>query len=198
MSHAIEKTSEQTPWSDAPAELRSDQDGAVTAPTAPQAPVTTPPSEATAPISAPPDTASTPKPSSRGSRPGRRPARRTRVVVRRIGPLSVLKFSLIFYFCAMLILFFALLIIYLVLAASGAVENFGTVLGYVFGNGEQGTRDPTPVTIDGRVVFTWVFFGGLVFSVVWSLINVFVAFLYNLISDIVGGIDVTLAEKPPR
>ena len=36
------------------------------------------------------------------------------------------------------------------------------------------------------------------FTAVWSVINVFVAFLYNLISDIVGGIDVTLAEKPPR
>ena len=31
--------------------------------------------------------------------------------------------------------------------------------------------------------------------VVWSLINVFVAFLYNLISDLVGGIEITLAER---
>ena len=28
--------------------------------------------------------------------------------------------------------------------------------------------------------------------------NVFVAFLYNLISDIIGGIEVTLAEKNQR
>ena len=33
---------------------------------------------------------------------------------------------------------------------------------------------------------------------VWSLVNLFVAFLYNLISDIVGGIEVTLAQKPSR
>ncbi len=31
--------------------------------------------------------------------------------------------------------------------------------------------------------------------VVWSLINVFVAVLYNLIADLVGGIEVTLAER---
>ena len=31
--------------------------------------------------------------------------------------------------------------------------------------------------------------------VLWTLINVFVALLYNLISDVVGGIEVTLAEK---
>jgi hypothetical protein len=32
--------------------------------------------------------------------------------------------------------------------------------------------------------------------VVWSVINVFVAMLYNLISDIIGGVEVTLAERP--
>jgi hypothetical protein len=31
--------------------------------------------------------------------------------------------------------------------------------------------------------------------VVWSLINLMVAFLYNLISDVVGGVEITLAEK---
>jgi hypothetical protein len=31
--------------------------------------------------------------------------------------------------------------------------------------------------------------------VVWSLINVFVVFLYNLISDLVGGVEITLAER---
>ena len=40
-----------------------------------------------------------------------------------------------------------------------------------------------------------LFLLGCVFTVVWSVINVFIAFLYNLISDIVGGIEVTLAEK---
>ena len=47
----------------------------------------------------------------------RRASRRTRVVVRKVGPLSVLKFSLIFYFCVMLIVYLALLIIYIVLSA---------------------------------------------------------------------------------
>ena len=109
------------------------------------------------------------------------------MVVRRVGPLSVLKFSLIFYFCVMLIVFFALAIIFAVLSAAGSMKEIGKVLGYVFGTGETGTRDPEPIAINGGVVFTWLFLGGLVFTVVWSVINVFVAFLYNLISDIVGG-----------
>ncbi len=30
---------------------------------------------------------------------------------------------------------------------------------------------------------------------IWSCINVFVAVMYNLISDIVGGVEVTLADR---
>jgi hypothetical protein len=189
--------------------MRAPAETAVTAPVAPAAPApaaddVTVTQNSTATSASPPPAG--PKAEHHGVtsprrnplRPVRRGARRTRVVVRQVGPLSVLKFSLIFYFCVMLIVFFALLIIYGVLSAAGAMEEVGKLLGYFFGTGETGTRDPEPIAINGRVVFTWLFVGGLVFTVVWSVINVFVAFLYNLISDIVGGIDVTLAEKPPR
>ena len=44
-------------------------------------------------------------------------------------------------------------------------------------------------------VFGWLLLAGLGNVVIWSLVNVFVAFLYNLISDVVGGIEVTLAQK---
>jgi transmembrane protein DUF3566 len=120
--------------------------------------------------------------------------RRTRVVVRKIGPLSVLKFSLIFYFCVMLIIFFALMIIYWLLDAVEAIDQAERLLGYVFATGDA-VGGPQPVQIDGAKVFLWLFLGGCVSVVIWSLINVFVAFLYNLISDVVGGIEVTLGEK---
>jgi Transmembrane domain of unknown function (DUF3566) len=134
-------------------------------------------------------------------RPTRRvapkPTRRTRVVIRQIGPWSVLKFSLLFYFCVMLIVYFALAIIYLILSAAGAMDSLSRVLGYVFGSGTS-TLGPQRIPINGGAVFTWLFIAGCVFVVVWSLVNVFVAFLYNLISDIVGGIEVTLADRSSR
>jgi hypothetical protein len=36
---------------------------------------------------------------------------------------------------------------------------------------------------------------GLFMVIIWSLINLFIAFLYNLISDVIGGIEVTLSER---
>ena len=164
------------------------------------APTSSPP--AAAPTTAPPGAAATgPGRVLRVPKMARTPRlrsapRRTRVVVRKIGPLSVLKFSLLFYLCVMLIVLFAMVIVYGVLSAAGAIESLETVLGYVFGEGTTSTGGAEPIEIDGGTVFMWGLFGGIVFVVVWSAITVFVAMLYNLISDIIGGVEVTLAEKP--
>ena len=120
------------------------------------------------------------------------------MVVRKVGPLSVFKFSLLFYLCVMLIVLFAMTIVYGVLSASGAVDSFEKVLGYVFGTGRTSTGGAEPIEINGGTVFAWSLVGGLVFVVVWSLINVFVALLYNLITDIIGGVEITLTDKPQR
>lgn len=120
------------------------------------------------------------------------------MVIRRLGPWSVLRFSLFFYFCVWLIVFLALVIIYMLMSAVGAVDSIERLLGYLFTTGQQSTRGPQPIEIDEGVVGLTTFFGGCVLTLVWSLINLLVAFLYNLISDVVGGIEVTLAERGPR
>jgi Transmembrane domain of unknown function (DUF3566) len=168
------------------------------------------PAESAAPSDVAPDAAADERPAARAERqpsparatravrPPRSAPRRTRVVVRKVAPLSVLKFSLLFYVCLMLIVFFALVIVYVALSAAGAIDSLEKVLGYVFGTGTTSTSGAEPLEIDGRVVFTWGLIGGLFLAVVWAMINVFVALLYNLISDIVGGVEVTLAERSPR
>ena len=112
---------------------------------------------------------------------------RVRVVVRRVEPWSVLKFSLLFYFCVMLIFLFGMGILYGVLGAAGALDSLGRLIGSLFGN--ENFR------INGGWIFTWLFILGIIGVVAWSLINVCLAFLYNLVSDIVGGVQITLDDR---
>jgi hypothetical protein len=123
----------------------------------------------------------------RAKRFGRPKARQARVVIRKVGPWSVLKVSVLFYLCVRVVIMGALVILYGVLDAIGALESVTELIRDLF-------ADQT-FEIHGD----WLFSRGLVIGfsmvVLWSLINVFVAFLYNLISDIVGGIEVTLSER---
>jgi hypothetical protein len=132
----------------------------------------------------------------------KRGVRRTRVEIRRLGPVSVLKFSLIFYFCVFLVVYLALAIIWAILSASGVIGSLEQLLGTIFPSGrgisptgEVSTGGAPPIQIDTGKVFTWLFLAGCVGVAVWSFINVFVAVMYNLISDIVGGVEVTLADR---
>jgi hypothetical protein len=113
--------------------------------------------------------------------------RQTRVVLRRVGPWSVFKFSLLFYFCIMLVVLLALAMLYAVLGAVGALDSITRLARDLFAD--------QSFTIHGSWIFARLTLIGLAMVLVWSLVNVFVAFLYNLISDVLGGIEVTLAER---
>ena len=116
-------------------------------------------------------------------------ARRTRVVVKHVDPWSTLKFSLLFYFCLMLVVLFALLILYWVLQVTGVLDSAAKVLTDVGFGGTAGFQ------FHGFWIFSRLFLIGLGGVVVWSLVNMLLSVLYNLISDVVGGITVTLAER---
>ena len=126
----------------------------------------------------------------RPRRPSRREMRKARVVIRKVGPWSVFKFSLLFYFCVMLVMFWALVILYLIMGATGVLDHLSKLLTEVGFGPKEGTFE-----FNGRWIFTRVFVGLAGMVVIWSLINVFVAVLYNLVSDVVGGVEVTLGEK---
>jgi hypothetical protein len=116
--------------------------------------------------------------------------RRTNVVIRRVNAWSVLKFSLLFYFCLMLVFMFALLLLYWVLGLIGVLDSLSKLLSDIgFGSPKTGFR------FHGYWIFSRVFLIGVGGVVVWSMVNTLVALLYNLCSDIVGGIKVTLGEE---
>jgi hypothetical protein len=129
-----------------------------------------------------PEPARTPKRRFRRSK-----SRQARVVIRKVGPWSVLKFSFLFYLCVMAVILGALVILYEVLQAIGALDSVTSLIRDLF-------ADPS-FEIHGDWLFSRALTIGFGMVVLWTLINVFIAFLYNLISDIVGGIEVTLSER---
>ncbi|HEX6261508.1 MAG TPA: DUF3566 domain-containing protein [Actinomycetota bacterium] len=115
--------------------------------------------------------------------------RRIRVAIRRVNPWSVLRFSLLFYFCLMLVFVIGLAILYMVVDALGVVTSLEQLLESLGFGGDAGFE------VNGGFLFRTIFLIGLVSVVIWSALTLFFAFLYNLISDLVGGIEVTLAER---
>jgi hypothetical protein len=108
-------------------------------------------------------------------------------VVRKVGPWSVLKISFLFYLCVMVVILGAMMILYGILGAIGVLDNFTDFLVELgFGDDFQ---------IHGDWLFTRGLAIGLGLVVLWTLINVFIVLMYNLLSDIVGGIEVTLSER---
>jgi hypothetical protein len=124
------------------------------------------------------------------ARPGAAAAadRRARLVLRRLDPWSVLKFSLLFYLCLMLVGLLVFAVIWFVLVNMGVFEeitkfagNFNLTVGFPAGK-----------------VFRWYIMLGLLGVVVWSVVTVLLTLLFNLINDITGGIEVVLAERDRR
>jgi hypothetical protein len=115
-------------------------------------------------------------------------SRRIRVGIRRISPWSVLRFSLIFYFCVMLVVLFGLAILYMLLGALGVLDSLAQLLEGVGFGGQS-------FEFHGFSIFRTLFLIGFLTVVIGSALTVFITVLYNLISDLVGGIEVTLVER---
>jgi hypothetical protein len=109
---------------------------------------------------------------------------RRRVTVHRVHPWSVLKLSLIFYFCMLLVVMAGLAMFWSIVIRIGVIQALQ----------EEADKFGAAVQVNGSNLARLVFLIGLVNVVLWSAINVFMAFLYNLIADLVGGFRVTLSD----
>ena len=142
-----------------------------------QATVAPPPPPAGAPARAEP----------RGSKPSPARSRKARVVLRKVEPWSVFKISFFFYLCVMVVILGAMMILYAILGAIGALDSLTRLIRDLFAD--------QSFEIHGGWLFSRGLAIGLALVVLWTLINVFIVFLYNLLSDVVGGIEVTLSER---
>lgn len=110
---------------------------------------------------------------------------RRRVTVRRLDPWSVLKLSVIFYFCTLLVLMLALTLLWALIRQLGLVETLTEFMATL----------QIIVEINAPNIARAIFLTGLLSVVLFTGINVFLCFLYNLVADLIGGLRVTLAEE---
>jgi hypothetical protein len=118
---------------------------------------------------------------------GRLRARKVRRVVRHIDPWSVLLLSLGFYFCLFVVLMVSGVLLWSIASATGTISQIEGVIKESFAE--------KSFTFDGVKLFRASFLGGLVLVIVGSGLNVLLCTLFNLISDLVGGVRVTVIEE---
>jgi hypothetical protein len=145
------------------------------------------------------DTTSPPGPGrSAAAEPRLQVARRPRgpvrasMQIRRIDPWSTLKVSLVLSVALFFVWMIAVAFLYLVLGGMGVWSKLNSNVGDLLTNANGGST--------GELVSSGTIFGG---AVLIGLVNIVLltagatigAFIYNLTTDLIGGIEVTLADR---
>lgn len=131
------------------------------------------------------------------SQPLRTPARskRARLVVKRIDPWSVMKFTLLFSLCLLIVFVVAVAALDFALRALGVIDSVNKFLLEFTGSGGNNPTGGFQLADEPVAVIGIATIIGLINVVLITAISTLGAFLYNLCADIVGGIEVTLAER---
>ena len=112
--------------------------------------------------------------------------RRVTRVIRDIDPWSVFKVGLVFHFVAYLILLVALVLLWSVASATGTIDN---IQQFMKSFGWESFE------FNGGQLFVNVMVLGLLGVVLATALWVLAATIFNLITDLVGGIRVTVLEE---
>jgi hypothetical protein len=119
--------------------------------------------------------------------------RRARLVIRRVDPWSVMKFSFAVSLVLFIVIVVAASVLYLALDTMGVFASINeTVADLIQSSGGDGSG-PFRITAQG-VIGTAAVLGGLNVLLFTSLATLG-AFIYNVCADLVGGVEVTLAER---
>jgi hypothetical protein len=111
---------------------------------------------------------------------------RNRLVVRRIGVVSVLKVSLVFYTCLLIVMLIAGVVLWNVAAAVGAIDSLDKLIRSLFAL--------TSFQLHPLVALGWSAAIGAALCFLGVLFNVIAVILFNLISDMVGGVQLFIAS----
>ena len=125
---------------------------------------------------------------------GPRPARKARLRIAKVDPWSVMKTAFMFSVAGAIVIFIAVALLWGVIEASGAIEQLQNAF-----NALLGSADGTGAIYVSSYIDRWRVLG---FTALTCGVNVVLltaictlgAFLYNLASAVLGGLEVTLAD----
>jgi Transmembrane domain of unknown function (DUF3566) len=114
-------------------------------------------------------------------------ARRVHRLVRHVEPWSVLKLALIFYFCLWVVMLVSGAILWRVAVSSGVIDN---IEGFI-----ESLLVLDNFKFNGDELFRAYAIGGLLMVLIMTGFTVLATVLFNLISDLIGGVRVTVIQE---
>ncbi|MEQ4300558.1 DUF3566 domain-containing protein [Plantactinospora sp. B6F1] len=119
--------------------------------------------------------------------------RRARLNLKRIDPWSVMKFSFAVSLVLFIVVIVATSVLYLALDAMGVFDSVnGTLADMINASGGQ-SGNTFQITAKGVILTSGLI--GLVNVVLFTALATLGAFIYNVCADLVGGVELTLAER---
>ncbi|KAA8966489.1 DUF3566 domain-containing protein [Mycobacterium sp.] len=115
---------------------------------------------------------------------------RASMQIRRIDPWSTLKVSLVLSVALFFVWMIAVAFLYLVLGGMGVWSKLNSNVGDLLNNTSGSTQ-----LVSGSTIFGGALLIGLVNIVLLTAMATIGAFVYNLTTDLIGGVEVTLADR---
>jgi transmembrane protein DUF3566 len=138
-------------------------------------------------------TATTQRPMSVGAAAAaRKPGRRARLTITRVDPWSMLKFSFVYSLAGLVVLLVAVTVLYGIVDAMGVIDSIRQFIGDIKSNNNS---DILVWFTFSRVLLVTLLVG-IVNVVLFTAFATLTAFIYNVCTDIVGGVEVTMSERP--
>lgn len=116
---------------------------------------------------------------------------RASMQIRRIDPWSTLKVSLLLSVALFFVWMITVAFLYLVLGGMGVWAKLNSNVGDLLNNASGSSAE----LVSSGTIFGGAFLIGLVNIVLTTALATIGAFVYNLITDLIGGIEVTLADR---
>lgn len=122
--------------------------------------------------------------------------RRARLRLKRVDPWSVMKFSFAVSIVLFIVMVVATTVLYIALDAMGVFDTVNDMLAMLMGtSSDTGGLDTDGIRITAKGVIGAAALLGVVNMVLFTALATLGAFIYNVCADLVGGIEVTLAER---